>query len=140
MSFFCRSSDNKRAVWKLGDLSEHSEGGGHGTLRAKFDLSDGPSNPRAVAVQFVSEGITMSGVDFELAGPGYRVPLVKKRLVTGMSGLHLLHFVHHETLNMLLKTAAQCLQSNCILYRVRTNSEGIFCAFIHLSGFRPLLE
>ena len=65
-------------------------------MRAKFDLADGPSIPRAVAVQFVSEGTTMSGVDFELVGPGYRVSLVKKRLVTGMSAFDLLHFVHHK--------------------------------------------
>ncbi len=78
-----RSSENKRAVWKIGELSELSEDGGKGTLRGKFDLSDGPSMPRPVAVQFVSEGITMSGVDFELVGSGYRVSLVKKRLVTG---------------------------------------------------------
>ena len=78
-----RSSENNRAVWKIGDVSEGSEGAGQGTLRAKFDLAEGPSSPRPVAVQFISEGVTMSGVDFELAGPGYRVSLVKKRLVTG---------------------------------------------------------
>ena len=65
-------------------------------MRAKFDLADGPSIPRAVAVQFVSEGTTMSGVDFELVGPGYRVSLVKKRLFTGMDALDLLYFVHHK--------------------------------------------
>ena len=83
-------------------------------MRAKFDLADGPSIPRAVAVQFVSEGTTMSGVDFELVGPGYRVSLVKKRLVTGTDALHLLYFVHHKTYR-LKEQYELCLQRNRIL-------------------------
>ena len=37
-----------------------------------------------VAVQFLCEGSTVSGVDFEITSAGYRVSLVKKRIVTGM--------------------------------------------------------
>uniref|UniRef100_A0A8D3CSS5 FCH and mu domain containing endocytic adaptor 2 n=1 Tax=Scophthalmus maximus TaxID=52904 RepID=A0A8D3CSS5_SCOMX len=57
---------------------------GAGSLRAKFELSDGPSNPSTLAVQFMSEGSTLSGVDMELQGTGYRLSLSKKRFATGM--------------------------------------------------------
>ena len=57
---------------------------GAGSLRAKFELSDGPSNPSTLAVQFMSEGSTLSGVDMELQGTGYRLSLNKKRFATGM--------------------------------------------------------
>ncbi|OBS80562.1 hypothetical protein A6R68_21235, partial [Neotoma lepida] len=53
-----------------------------GSLRAKFDLSEGPSKPTTLAVQFLSEGNTLSGVDIELVGTGYRLSLVKKRFAT----------------------------------------------------------
>ncbi|KAK2117995.1 F-BAR domain only protein 2, partial [Saguinus oedipus] len=53
-----------------------------GSLRAKFDLSEGPSKPTTLAVQFLSEGSTLSGVDFELVGTGYRLSLIKKRFAT----------------------------------------------------------
>lgn len=56
---------------------------GSGSLRAKFDLSEGPSKPTTLAVQFISEGSTLSGVDIELVGSGYRLSLVKKRFATG---------------------------------------------------------
>ena len=71
-------------MWKLGDISEMNEEGGSGSLRAKFDQAAGPATPSPVAVQFVCEGSTLSGVDFDLVGSGYRVSLVKKRFVTGM--------------------------------------------------------
>ncbi len=56
---------------------------GSGSLRAKFELSDGPSIPATLAVQFFSEGSTLSGVDMELVGSGYRLSLNKKRFSTG---------------------------------------------------------
>lgn len=46
-------------------------------------VADGPASPTPVAVQFVCDGYTLSGADFELAGLGYRVSLVKKRFITG---------------------------------------------------------
>ena len=36
-----------------------------------------------IAAQFNCEGTTLSGVDFELVGHGYRLSLVKKRFVSG---------------------------------------------------------
>uniref|UniRef100_A0A673GQN0 F-BAR domain only protein 2 n=1 Tax=Sinocyclocheilus rhinocerous TaxID=307959 RepID=A0A673GQN0_9TELE len=48
-----------------------------------FELSDGPSIPATLAVQFFSEGSTLSGVDVELVGSGYRLSLNKKRFATG---------------------------------------------------------
>lgn len=56
---------------------------GAGSLRAKFELSNGPSNPSTLAVQFMSDGSTLSGVDMELLGSGYRLSLNKKRFATG---------------------------------------------------------
>jgi hypothetical protein len=72
-------------MWRLGELSEHSgdDQHGHGSLRAKFEVSAGPSHPSQAAAQFLCEGHTLSGVDFELLGSGYRVSLVKKRFITG---------------------------------------------------------
>ncbi len=61
---------------------------GAGTLRAKFELSNGPSTPSTLAVQFMNEGSTLSGVDMELQGTGYRLSLNKKRFATGMWKTH----------------------------------------------------
>lgn len=58
---------------------------GAGTLRAKFELSNGPSTPSTLAVQFLNEGTTLSGADMELQGSGYRLSLNKKRFATGMT-------------------------------------------------------
>ncbi|KAK2816447.1 hypothetical protein Q7C36_022718 [Tachysurus vachellii] len=75
--------DQCKLLWKLNDLSEKSENEGSGSMRAKFELSDGPSIPATLAVQFFSEGSTTSGVDMDLVGSGYRLSLNKKRLVSG---------------------------------------------------------
>ncbi|XP_077944998.1 F-BAR domain only protein 2 isoform X9 [Gasterosteus aculeatus] len=75
--------EQNKSLWKLSDISEKSENEGAGSLRAKFELSDGPSTPTPLAVQFMSEGSTLSGVDMELQGPGYRLSLNKKRFATG---------------------------------------------------------
>ncbi|XP_040197392.1 F-BAR domain only protein 2 isoform X4 [Rana temporaria] len=77
------NSEQMKALWKISAISEKSENGGSGSLRAKFDISEGPSNPSTLAVQFVSDGGTLSGVDIELVGTGYRLSLVKKRFCTG---------------------------------------------------------
>ncbi|XP_071207201.1 F-BAR domain only protein 2-like isoform X5 [Salvelinus alpinus] len=77
------NSELNKSLWKLNDISEKSENEGSGSLRAKFDLSDGPSTPTTLAVQFMSEGSTLSGVDIELLGTGYRLSLNKKRFATG---------------------------------------------------------
>ena len=71
------------ATWKLNDISEVSENGTHGSIRAKFSVSKGRSTPSTTAIQFLSEGATLSGIDFELTGQGYRISLAKKRFGTG---------------------------------------------------------
>ncbi|NWY59361.1 FCHO2 protein, partial [Chionis minor] len=84
------NADQMKAYWKISSISEKSENGGNfvifigsGSLRAKFELSEGPSKPATLAVQFISEGSTLSGVDVELVGTGYRLSLLKKRFATG---------------------------------------------------------
>ncbi|XP_075694209.1 F-BAR domain only protein 2 isoform X2 [Rhinoderma darwinii] len=77
------NAEQMKAFWKMSVISEKSENGGSGSLRAKFDVSEGPSNPSTLAVQFISDGGTLSGVDIELVGTGYRLSLVKKRFGTG---------------------------------------------------------
>uniref|UniRef100_A0A3Q3JJ00 F-BAR domain only protein 2 n=1 Tax=Monopterus albus TaxID=43700 RepID=A0A3Q3JJ00_MONAL len=77
------NSEQNKCLWKLSDISEKTENEGAGSLRAKFDLSNGPSNPSTLAVQFMNEGSTLSGVDMELQGTGYRLSLNKKRFATG---------------------------------------------------------
>ncbi|NXA42951.1 FCHO2 protein, partial [Eudromia elegans] len=56
---------------------------GCGRLSASWEPLCGPSKPSPVAAQFSSEGSTVSGVEVELAGAGYRMSLVKKRFATG---------------------------------------------------------
>ncbi|XP_041330636.1 F-BAR domain only protein 2-like [Pyrgilauda ruficollis] len=77
------NADQMKAYWKISSISEKSENGGSGSLRAKFELSEGPSKPATLAVQFISEGSTLSGIDVELVGSGYRLSLLKKRFASG---------------------------------------------------------
>uniref|UniRef100_A0AC11D4X4 FCH and mu domain containing endocytic adaptor 1 n=1 Tax=Ovis aries TaxID=9940 RepID=A0AC11D4X4_SHEEP len=72
--------EEKRLLWKLPDVSE---AGGSGRLSASWEPCSGPSTPSPVAAQFTSEGATLSGVDVELVGSGYRMSLVKRRFATG---------------------------------------------------------
>lgn len=74
------SAERKTALWKLGDITEST---GNGSLRAKFELTEGPSRPATLAVKFQSEGTTLSGLDIELINPSYRLSLVKRRFATG---------------------------------------------------------
>ncbi|CAJ0914790.1 unnamed protein product [Ranitomeya imitator] len=76
----CRT---QRILWKIPDISQKSENGGVGSLLARFQLTEGPSKPAPLAVQFTSEGSTLSGCDIELVGGGYRFSLVKKRFAAG---------------------------------------------------------
>uniref|UniRef100_A0A8C5KT91 FCH domain only 1 n=1 Tax=Jaculus jaculus TaxID=51337 RepID=A0A8C5KT91_JACJA len=73
--------EEKRFTWKLPDVCET---GGSGHLSASWEPLSGPSTPSPVAAQFTSEGATLSGVDLELLGGGYRMSLVKRRFATGM--------------------------------------------------------
>ncbi|XP_029930995.1 SH3-containing GRB2-like protein 3-interacting protein 1 [Myripristis murdjan] len=69
--------------WKIPSLSQRSENGGVGALLGRFQLTEGPSKPSQLAVQFTSEGSTLSGCDIHLVGTGYRLSLVKKRFAAG---------------------------------------------------------
>ncbi|XP_053352718.1 SH3-containing GRB2-like protein 3-interacting protein 1 [Clarias gariepinus] len=75
--------ESQKILWKISELSQKSENGGVGALLCRFQLTDGPSKPSQLAVQFTSEGSTLSGCDFQLLGSGYRLSLVKKRFSTG---------------------------------------------------------
>ncbi|XP_033055890.1 F-BAR domain only protein 1 isoform X6 [Trachypithecus francoisi] len=74
-----RNLEEKRLTWRLPDVSE---AGGSGRLSASWEPLSGPSTPSPVAAQFTSEGATLSGVDLELVGSGYRMSLVKRRFAT----------------------------------------------------------
>ncbi|XP_066548168.1 SH3-containing GRB2-like protein 3-interacting protein 1 isoform X2 [Amia ocellicauda] len=75
--------EQQRILWKIPDISQKSENGGVGSLLARFQLTEGPSQPSPLAVQFTSEGSTLSGCDIELVGAGYRFSLIKKRFAAG---------------------------------------------------------
>ncbi|XP_076549140.1 F-BAR domain only protein 2 isoform X5 [Osmia lignaria lignaria] len=75
--------DTNRVLWKFTELSQHSEGNGVGSLKARVELGHGPGNQGTICTQFNCEGTTLSGVEFELLGPGYRLSLVKRRFVSG---------------------------------------------------------
>ncbi|KAA0712915.1 SH3-containing GRB2-like protein 3-interacting protein 1 [Triplophysa tibetana] len=77
------NAEQQRILWKIPDISQKSENGGVGSLLARFQLSEGPSKPAPVVVQFTSEGSTLSGCDIELVGLGYRFSLIKKRFAAG---------------------------------------------------------
>ncbi|XP_034002778.1 SH3-containing GRB2-like protein 3-interacting protein 1 isoform X1 [Trematomus bernacchii] len=77
------NAEQKRIHWKIPEISQKSENGGVGSLLARFQLTEGPSKPAPLAVQFTSEGSILSGCDIELAGPGYRFSLIKKRFAAG---------------------------------------------------------
>lgn len=75
--------ESSRAMWKFPEIGLSSPGAGVGSIRARFQLRDGPGYQGTIAAQFNCEGTTLSGVEFELAGAGYRVSLVKRRFVSG---------------------------------------------------------
>lgn len=75
------SAEHQRALWKLQEVSSTSEP--QGTLRARFDLTQGPSTPSRIAVQFSCNGATISKLNFELKSQEYKLSLVKKRFTTG---------------------------------------------------------
>ncbi|XP_043358680.1 F-BAR domain only protein 1 isoform X3 [Dermochelys coriacea] len=76
--------EEKRLLWRLLDVPGAPDHGGCGHLSASWEPLYGPSKPSPVAAQFTSEGSTLSGVEVELAGSGYRMSLVKKRFATGI--------------------------------------------------------
>lgn len=77
------NEETGRAHWQFTELSQHSDGHGVGSLRARFDLATGPGTQGTIAAQFNCEGTTLSGAELELVGSGYRLSLVKRRFVSG---------------------------------------------------------
>ncbi|XP_055539235.1 F-BAR domain only protein 2 isoform X9 [Wyeomyia smithii] len=75
--------ESNRLVWNFTDISQHSDNSGIDTLRARLEVGSGPSNPAIISTQFNCEGTTLSGIEFELVGTGYRLSLVKRRFVSG---------------------------------------------------------
>uniref|UniRef100_A0A3P8ZHK8 MHD domain-containing protein n=1 Tax=Esox lucius TaxID=8010 RepID=A0A3P8ZHK8_ESOLU len=75
--------EQQKILWKIQNLSQRSENGGVGALLGRFQLTEGPSRPSQLAVQFTSEGSTLSGCDIQLVRSGYRLSLVKKRFAAG---------------------------------------------------------
>lgn len=76
-------TENNRIIWKYTELSQHSENHGIGSMLARYDIENGPGSPSTISAQFNCEGTTLSGIDFQLVGPGYRLSLVKRRFVSG---------------------------------------------------------
>lgn len=74
------NSLTKTATWSCPSISHSSDDSGLGSLRAKFDVINGPVTPAPVTVTFFSVDTSLSGIDFELTGTGYRISLVKKQL------------------------------------------------------------
>uniref|UniRef100_A0A670IY14 SH3GL interacting endocytic adaptor 1 n=1 Tax=Podarcis muralis TaxID=64176 RepID=A0A670IY14_PODMU len=77
------NAEQQKILWRIPDISQKSENGGVGSLLARFQLSEGPSKPSPLVVQFTSEGTTLSSCDIELVGAGYRFSLIKKRFAAG---------------------------------------------------------
>ncbi|XP_076309028.1 F-BAR domain only protein 2 isoform X7 [Tachypleus tridentatus] len=77
------NAENQRVIWQIPELSHRCEGAGIGSLRARFDLSTGPSTPSTLIAKFSCQGTSLSGADFELACTGYRLSLVKKQVMAG---------------------------------------------------------
>lgn len=76
-------ADTNRIIWKFTELSQHCENHGVGSMLVRFDLETGTSSPSTISAAFNCEGTTLSGLDFQLVGPGYRLSLVKRRFISG---------------------------------------------------------
>ena len=83
-SMICRDSLTKQAMWKYNEIGISTANSGLGSIKAKFDLTNGPSCPSSVYVQFCAQDSILSGLEFELVGSGYRLSLVKRQFSSGM--------------------------------------------------------
>eukprot|EP00731_Ephydatia_muelleri_P018986 Em0011g1026a len=78
------NAEQGKMVWKIGDLQPQGPTPASGSLHAKFDIQEGPSVPKPTGVQFVCEGVTLSGVGLDVAGSGgYRISLLKFKSISG---------------------------------------------------------
>ncbi|KAM3937330.1 F-BAR domain only protein 1-like isoform 2-T3 [Leptodactylus fuscus] len=73
----------RRLMWQIPNTSPGKEREGYGQLYARWQPLHNCSTPSPAAAQFTCEGRTLSGVDIELVGSGYRMSLVKKRFAAG---------------------------------------------------------
>ncbi|XP_040580304.1 F-BAR domain only protein 2 isoform X13 [Lepeophtheirus salmonis] len=82
-------AENNRALWTFKELraddrdNNSSSNGGLEVIKGRFELANGPGSQNTIAAQFNCEGSTLSGIDIELIGSGYRLSLIKKRFVSG---------------------------------------------------------
>ncbi|KAM4809010.1 F-BAR domain only protein 1 [Rhinophrynus dorsalis] len=74
---------DRRLLWQISQVPAGKEREGWGRLCARWQPLRGPSSPTPAAAQFTCEGSTLSGVDIELVGTGYRMSLIKKRFAAG---------------------------------------------------------
>lgn len=77
------SSEHQRCMWKLAAISSNIDDGGCNALRARFDITQGPTTCVPVAVQFTGEGSIISSLNFDLTSNAYKLSLVKKRFASG---------------------------------------------------------
>ncbi|OCT59246.1 F-BAR domain only protein 1 isoform X2 [Xenopus laevis] len=73
----------QRLHWQIPHEPAGNEHDGWGRIYARWLPLHAPSRPTPAVAQFTSEGSTLSGVDMELVGSGYRMSLIKKRFAAG---------------------------------------------------------
>ncbi|OCU00791.1 F-BAR domain only protein 1 [Xenopus laevis] len=73
----------RRLHWQIPHEYAGSEHDGWGRICARWQPLHTPNRPTPAVAQFTSEGSTLSGVDLELVGSGYRMSLIKKRFAAG---------------------------------------------------------
>ncbi|XP_069818427.1 F-BAR domain only protein 1-like isoform X2 [Dendropsophus ebraccatus] len=73
----------RRLLWQISNKSPGKQREGYRRLYARWHSLGNCSTPSPAAAQFTCEGRTLSGVDIELVGSGYRMSLVKKRFAAG---------------------------------------------------------
>lgn len=82
-----RNTEKKEVTWTIDEISLKSEDRGLASLKANFDVSDGPSTPGIVYTHFDGHGATFSGLEFQLNCVGYRMSLLKKHVLTGKQNI-----------------------------------------------------
>ncbi|KPP58960.1 F-BAR domain only protein 1-like [Scleropages formosus] len=68
--------EERRLLWKLSSLCPTNHSKGSGTLCASWQCLEVPRGPPpSLVVQFVGSGASLSGLDVELVGNRYRIPV-----------------------------------------------------------------
>ncbi|XP_062509808.1 F-BAR domain only protein 1-like [Corticium candelabrum] len=73
-------AEQSRVSWRLNEIRPPA---GSGSVQAKFNLSSGPGSPSPVALQFMCDGTTLSGINIQVISAGYRLSLLKKTFKSG---------------------------------------------------------